>query len=108
MNWTKVCQLNDILPNAGVCAFVEGKQIAIFRVEDHLYALSNYDPFSKANVLSRGILGSKGQTLTVASPLLKHRFDLKTGQYLDDPNIKVPTYRVKVDNGEVFVGTEVG
>jgi nitrite reductase (NADH) small subunit len=104
MNWTKVCSLEQILPHSGVCALVAGQQVAIFRVGESLYALSNFDPFSKANVLSRGIVGSKGQRLTVASPLLKHKFDLATGEYLEDPSIKLPTYAVKAEHGEVFVG----
>ena len=45
-----------------------------------MYALSNYDPFSGAFVLSRGIVGSTGDTLKVASPLYKQTFDLASGQ----------------------------
>lgn len=102
--WVEVCELNDILLHAGVAAKVNGKQVAIFRVEEEvLYAISNFDPFTKANVLSRGIVGSKGGVYKVASPLLKHSFNLETGEYLDDPTIKVPTFEVRVENGKVWV-----
>lgn len=102
--WVPVCELNDILLHAGVAAKVNGKQVAIFRVEEEvLYAISNFDPFTKANVLSRGIVGSKGGVYKVASPLLKHSFNLETGEYLDDPTIKVPTFEVRVENGKVWV-----
>ena len=107
MNWTKICPLEQILPDTGVCALVDGKQIAIFRVQERLYAVSNFDPFTKANVLSRGIVGSKGERVTVASPLLKHKFDLATGEYLEDSSIKLPTYAVKAEGGEVFIGVPV-
>ena len=53
MNWTAVCSIDDIPPNAGVCALVDGKQIAIFKVDNSVFALDNFDPFSGANVLSR-------------------------------------------------------
>ena len=48
----RICDLEDILPDTGVCALVAGEQVAIFRVEDQLYAVGNRDPFSGANVLS--------------------------------------------------------
>ena len=102
--WVEVCELNDILLHAGVAAKVNGKQVAIFRVEENLlYATSNFDPFTKANVLSRGIIGTRGDVYKVASPLLKHSFNLKTGEYLDDPTITIPTYEVRVEDGKVWV-----
>lgn len=104
MRWIRVCRLKDILEGTGVCAKVEGKQVAIFRLENRLYALSNYDPFAKANVLSRGILGNRGERRYVASPMYKHRFDLETGQCLDDPQVCVPTFAVRTDGQEVWIG----
>jgi nitrite reductase (NADH) small subunit len=79
--------------------------VAVFRVapDDELFALSNYDPFSKAFVLSRGIVGSKGDRLKVASPIYKQGFDLRTGQCLDDPSVTIPTFDVRVISGRVQV-----
>ncbi len=101
--WTKVCTLDDILPRTGVCALVRGKQIAVVRPNDseQLYALSNYDPFSKAFVLSRGIVGDKAGIPKIASPIYKQGFDLRSGQCLDDPAVKIPTYQVRVVAGNV-------
>lgn len=107
MNWVRVCRLDDILPGLGACALVEGRQVAIFRVGERLFALSNFDPFTRANVLSRGLLGSKGERLYVASPLLKHRFDLESGECLDDPSVRLPVYAVRLEEGEVWVGVPV-
>jgi len=46
--WTKVCDLEDVLPGTGVCALVDGRQIAVFRVADEVYAVDNFDPASEA------------------------------------------------------------
>jgi nitrite reductase (NADH) small subunit len=102
-SWTRVCALDDILPRTGVCALVRGKQIAVIRPGegDQLYALSNYDPFSKAFVLSRGIVGDKGGIPKIASPIYKQTFDLRDGQCLDDPTVKIPTFQVRVVDGGV-------
>ena len=32
--WTAICQLDDIVPNTGVCALVNGEQVAVFHVND--------------------------------------------------------------------------
>lgn len=101
--WTTVCALDDLIPRTGACALVRGQQIALVRPgdSDQLYALSNYDPFSKAFVLSRGIVGDKGGVPKITSPIYKQGFDLRNGQCLDDPAVKIPTYQVRVVGGNV-------
>ncbi|MGH8908419.1 MAG: nitrite reductase small subunit NirD [Egibacteraceae bacterium] len=103
--WVDVCALDDIVCDRGVAALVGRYQVAVFRVapDDELFALSNYDPFSKAFVLSRGIVGSRGDRLKVASPIYKQSFDLRTGHCLDDPTVTIPTYDVRVIDGRVQV-----
>ena len=87
-------------------------QIALFRTYDGtVFALGNQDPFSGANVMSRGIVGSRGDVPTVASPMFKQVFDLRTGVCLDDPSVSLPAYPVEVVDGQVIVsigGGEVG
>ena len=106
VTWIDVCSVDDLVPDRGACALIEGRQVALFRTSprDELYALSNYDPFSRAYVLSRGIVGSKGDAPKVASPIYKQSFDLRSGQCLDDPSISVPTYPVREFDGRVVVG----
>ncbi|MEM8676784.1 MAG: nitrite reductase small subunit NirD [Cyanobacteria bacterium P01_G01_bin.67] len=104
--WQPVCQINDIQPNTGVCALFHDQQVAIFRVgaTDQVYALSNYDPFSKAYVLSRGLVGDRQGIIKVAAPIYKQNINLQTGEYLDNPEIQIPTYPVRVVEGEVQLG----
>ena len=104
--WTTVCQLSEIEPNTGVCALFGNEQVAIFRLAEteQVYALSNYDPFSIAYVLSRGIVGDLHGIIKVAAPIYKQNVNLETGEYLDDPQIKIPTYLVRVVDGEVQLG----
>ena len=103
--WIDVCATDDILPNTGVAALVRGKQVAIVRVGhgDEIYAIGNFDPISKAFVLSRGIVGDRNGVPKIASPIYKQNFDLRTGQCLDDPEVSVPAYSARVDGGRVQV-----
>lgn len=102
--YTDVCALQDITPDTGVCALVNGQQVAIFRPasEEKLYAISNYCPAGKANVLSRGIIADIKGTLTIASPLYKHHYALETGECLEE-EIKVPIFSVKLEDDRVLV-----
>ncbi|KYF74299.1 nitrite reductase small subunit [Sorangium cellulosum] len=103
--WVEVCGVDDIIPNTGVCALVGARQIAVVRVGEgeEIYAVSNFDPFSKAFVISRGIVGDKGGVPKIASPIYKQNFDLRTGQCLDDPGVRIPVYPVRVRGGRVEV-----
>lgn len=104
-SWVDVCPIEDLLVDRGVCALAHGQQIAIFRVSpsDELYAVSNFDPIGKAFVMSRGIVGSRGDVPKVASPLYKQSFDLRTGECLEDPTVRLPTYSVELVDGVVRV-----
>ncbi len=103
--WVTVCNLEDIEPNTGVCALVNEEQVAIFRIgnTDEVYAIGNYDPFSKAYVLSRGIIGDRNGILKVASPIYKQNFNLKTGECLDDDSVRIPSYAARVVDGSIQV-----
>lgn len=103
-HWVTVCSLNQILPNTGVCALVDGHQVAIFRVDDALYAIDNYDPFSKAYVLSRGIVGDRNGVPKVASPIYKQNFNLQTGECFDDPTVRLTIFAVRVMDNQVQIG----
>ena len=99
----KVCRLDDIVPDTGVCALVGSEQVAVFRIDNHVFAIGNCDPFSGANVLSRGIVGDINGELVVASPVYKQHFSLRTGRCLEDPERRVPVYPARVEGGFVFV-----
>ena len=99
----KVCRIDDILDNTGVCALVGGEQVAVFRVDEKIYAIGNRDPFSGANVLSRGIVGDINGELVVASPVYKQHFSLLTGRCIEDASVSVPVYRTLVDGSEIKI-----
>jgi nitrite reductase (NADH) small subunit len=99
-----VCEYETLLPERGVAALVGELQLAVFRTHDgEVFALGNQDPFSGANVMSRGIVGSRGEVPTVASPMFKQVFDLRTGECLDDPSVSLPVYEVEIVDGRVMV-----
>ncbi|MDC8786407.1 nitrite reductase small subunit NirD [Roseateles koreensis] len=106
LTWTAVCAVDDILPDMGVCARMDGRHIAVFRVgETQLFAIDNVDPLSRASVLSRGLVGCLGGRIVVASPLYKNHFDLRSGECLEAPEHSVRTHPIRVEDGRVFIAT---
>jgi NAD(P)H-dependent nitrite reductase small subunit len=107
--WTPVCRYDHLIPGRGVAALlVDGTQAAVFRTgADELFAVGNLDPFSGACVISRGLTGSRGGGPTVASPMYKHVFDLRTGACLDGPagpqDAALSVFPVRCIDGFVYV-----
>lgn len=103
-DWIPVCRLKDIIPNTGVCALVHGRQVAVFRLDDdRLFALDAYDPFAKANVLARGIVGDLKGEVVVASPVYKHHFSLGSGQCLEEDAVGLEVFPVRLEGHTVWV-----
>ena len=104
LHWTAVCAVDEILPNTGVCARVDGRHVAVFRVgADRFFAIDNVDPKSGASVLSRGLVGNLGERIVVAAPLYKQHYDLGTGECLEQPELSVRAHAARVEDGRVLV-----
>jgi|JI7StandDraft_1071085.scaffolds.fasta_scaffold26009_2 nitrite reductase (NADH) small subunit len=119
MSFFEICSLDDLVENSGVCVLVADQQVALFwllqpgspgvgesPVAGEVFAIGNFDPFGGANVLSRGILGSIGDKLVVASPLYKQHFCLRSGQCLQDPTVSVPVYPVMLNHNKVLISSQ--
>ncbi|MGP5291038.1 nitrite reductase small subunit NirD [Brachybacterium tyrofermentans] len=105
--WRPVCSVDDLEIERGRAALVDHAQIALFLLADgSIRATCNRDPYSDAYVLSRGIVGSHGDAPTIASPMHKQVFDLRTGPCLDprgkDP-ARLRTWQARQDRGTVYL-----
>lgn len=103
-SWQAICATKEISPFTGVRALFDGKQVAVFKLNDALYAIDAIDPFTGAAVLSRGIVGDIKGTPVVASPIYKQHFDLTSGVCLEDESVRVKTFPVREFNGQIELG----
>ncbi len=105
--WRPVCRRQDLVPNSGVVALVDGRQIALFYVPQvaggEVYALENRDPRSGANVIGRGIVGHLGGELVVASPLYKQHFRLSDGTCVQYPDQRLRAWRARLNADAVEI-----
>src|SRR4051812_24338770 len=103
-DWRDVCAIDDVLPGTGVAALIDGQQVAIVRTRDGRFAaLSNFDPFSNAFVIARGIVGDRAGVPKIASPIYKQNFSLETGECLDDPSVRLQVFPIRVFAGRIQV-----
>lgn len=102
-DWQGVCTLSDLVPGSGVAARLGCHQVALFHTPEGVFAIGNHDPFSGANVLSRGIIGDVDGRLVVASPVYKQHFCLRSGECLEDPEVRVPAWPVQVAGEQVLL-----
>ena len=104
--WHRVCPLDELELAWGEAALIDGVQIALFRLDAAtVYAVGQMDPATFANVMARGITGSRGSRPTIASPLHKEVYDLETGECYSNPGLSLPSFRTRTVDG--FVEVEV-
>ena len=111
-----VCALDDLELERGVGALLGDRQVAVFRLaDDTVRAVQQLDPYSGANVMARGLVGTTRVTdddgverdvATVTTPMLKQVWSLETGEVLDSggkPKKPLAVYRAEVRDGRVLV-----
>jgi len=103
LGWHRICRLDDLDEAWGEAALIAGQQVALFRVGDQVFAVSHTDPATSANVMARGIVGSRGPRPTIASPLHKEVYDLQTGECFEVPGLQLSVYATRVLDGFVEV-----
>ena len=100
--WVAVCGIGRLVPGRGVAALVDGRAVAVFLLASGaLHAVDDRDPCSGVSILSRGIVGDVDGAPTVASPMYKQRFELRTGRCLDADIQPVAVHDVRLDDDGV-------
>ena len=97
--YIQLCQSGDIFPQKGKnFYFDEDVQIAVFRDNHQLFAVSNICPHQYAAVICNGFLEEK----TVTCPLHGWIYSLESGKALGS-NARLLTYHIFEDEGLVWL-----
>jgi naphthalene 1,2-dioxygenase ferredoxin component len=100
--WTDAGAAADLWEDAGTSVLVQGRDIALFRVGETVYATANLCTHGHARLCDGFVEGHE-----VECPLHQGRFDLRTGQATCEPAVEaVQTFAVRIDGGRVFVALE--
>lgn len=100
-------RLDLLAPEQGAPVLLpDGTSAAVFLLHDgSVHAVGNIDPFYGAPVICHGIVGDRRGVPTVASPLGKQVFCLRTGRCLDSPGVTLPVFPVLVRDGVIRLST---
>ena len=106
--WYKAADVAQFPENGGACIKYKGMQIAVFNFsrQNKWYACQNLCPHKMEMVISRGMIGSKGDIPKVACPLHKRNYSLIDGDHINGDGEGIAVYPVKIEDGYVYVGFE--
>jgi len=94
----KVCSIGDLTNNTGRRFIVDDVDVALFKVEDKIYALSNICPHQHSPLIYDGFL----EDGCVVCPAHGWMFSLETGKTPAGQR-GLNSFEVIVEEGEIFV-----
>jgi naphthalene 1,2-dioxygenase ferredoxin component len=100
--WIDAAAESDLWDDAGVSVLVQGRDVAIFRTGDAVYATDNLCTHGQARLCDGFVEGQE-----IECPLHQGRFDLRTGEPTCAPVVEaVKTYPVRIDGGRVYLSLD--
>ena len=103
--YIKICKASDIPNNKRGKKFTiaENTDIAVFKVDGKIYAVSNICPHNQSEVMFDGYVD---ENLYLACPIHGWQFSLETGEVpatCTELSAKLQTYQTKIENDELYV-----
>lgn len=96
--FVEVCQFEDIRPSEPLIVEIEGVPIALCRIGNDVFALEDVCPHQAAS-----FEGGEVEDGILVCPLHGWRADVRSGQSLEAPSIKIQQYQCRVEDGKVYV-----
>ncbi len=96
--FVKVANLSDLGPGSSMTVEANGKALALFNVDGAVYALDN-TCLHRGGPLGEGFLEGD----VVACPWHMWEYNVRTGEKVGDPSLKVATYAVEVEGNDITV-----
>ncbi len=98
-SFIRACSIRDLSRRRGREVMLdEETEVAIFMVDEQLYAVSNVCPHQHAPVIADGFI----EDCTVTCPLHGWTYDLKTGRAVEG-NSRLKTYEIYLDGDDVML-----
>ena len=99
-NWIDVAAEADLFEGAGMAVAAEGRDIAVFKLEEgSVYAINNLCSHGNAKLCDGFVEGHQ-----VECPFHQAMFDLRDGSVSCGPATEpVKSWPVKIDNGRVYL-----
>jgi len=96
--WVRAIAVQDLAPGQCREVSLEGKAVALYNVAGTFYATSN-TCIHRGGPLGQGLLDGA----SVMCPWHAWTWDVRTGENTANPSLTIPSFEVKVEDGEVLV-----
>ncbi len=96
--FTKLCKYAELKEKSGKRFFVDDVEIALFKVNNEVFALSNICPHQKTHLMHEGFIEDD----KVICPIHGWQFELSTGNLAPDRK-GLDSYEVKIIGDEIYV-----
>jgi len=96
--FTFLCQMNDLQESVGKKFIVNNIEIAVFKISDAVFALSNICPHQQTHLIYDGFIEDE----FVVCPAHSWRFNLQSGKKESGSN-GLQVYPIEIIEGNVFV-----
>ncbi|MBI3995633.1 MAG: nitrite reductase small subunit NirD [Nitrospirae bacterium] len=96
--YVTVAKPEDLAPGEGRVVEVQGNEVALFNLNGAFYAIDNLC-VHQGGPLGEGLLEGEN----VICPWHSWKYNLKSGVCPTNPSVKVKTYSVKIEDGQVKV-----
>ena len=98
-NWIDVSAEADLFEGAGIVVAQEGQDIAVFKLEDGVYAINNLCTHGNAKLCDGFVEGHN-----VECPFHQAMFDVRDGSVSCGPATEpVKSWPVKIEEGRVYL-----
>jgi len=100
--WVATIDESKVREGTYVAVYPKGLSVLLVRVDGELHAVA-----TKCAHMACPLEGGKLEGAVLTCPCHDWRFDVRTGRFLDAPELGLTTYPVKVEDGKVLVEVEV-
>ena len=114
----EVCKVEEVEHGEGKVVKVKGVEVGIFNIDGEFYALLNSCCHQRGPVCTGDIRKRVGgdvpplgnlpevyftEDYVVICPWHGWAYDIKTGEHAGDPDIRIPTYKIVVEEQTVYL-----
>jgi NAD(P)H-dependent nitrite reductase small subunit len=98
--FVKICEVSELFENEGKCFILDDEtEIALFKVNDKIYAVDNICPHNHSPVIFSGFI----ERNNVTCPVHGYKFNLKTGKQPGRAGCILRTFEVKITDNAIYV-----
>jgi len=97
-HWVPTIDDSKVRDGAYVAVYPKGVGVLLVRAGGELFAIAN-----KCAHMACPLEGGKLEEGILTCPCHDWRFDVRSGQFLDAPELRIDTFATKVEDGKVLV-----